>query len=299
MAYCHTKTTKCRKTSNILRKTSKYFPVALTIAGSDSGGGAGIQADIRTFSALAVFGTSAITALTAQNPFELKAIMPVTRSFLLSQLDAVFAKFAIGAVKTGMLCNSTLIEAVYDFFSEKKKPYMIVDPVMVATSGAILLESDAILAMKEKIFPLADCIMPNIKEAELILGISIKNLNDAISAAREISEKWNCVSVLKGGHLIYEKGRRTDVLVCEDGNFLFSTPDLDVSGYASHGTGCTFSAALAANFAKGLPSMDALRDARAFVYSSLLEKVSLGRNIKAMFPPKKNYINEVEICEIH
>jgi len=282
-----------------LNNSKKFFPVALTIAGSDSGGGAGIQADLRTFSALGVFGTSAITALTAQNPSKVAGVMSVTPAFLIAQLESVFSKFAVLSLKTGMLFDSKLISALSEFLGKKSLRTIVVDPVMVSTSGAILLKKNAVADIRNKIFPLADWITPNREEAELILGIKIRNVDDAIEAAKKISGEWNCCCVLKGGHLNSARGRKVDVAVLKDGIFLISAANVDVSGNASHGTGCTFSAALTANFAKGLPPVDALVSAREFVHASLLEKVSIGKNINAMFPPRKKHIGEVKICEIH
>jgi hydroxymethylpyrimidine/phosphomethylpyrimidine kinase len=281
-----------------LKSGENFFPVAMTIAGSDSGGGAGVQADLRTFAALGVFGTSAITALTAQNPREVRGIFPVSPGFLESQLDAVFAKFAVRATKTGMLFNAENVKLVSKFMKRRPGCTLVVDPVMVSTSGARLLREDAVDAIKEELFPLASWMTPNVEEAELIIGRKISSLSDAVNAAIELSRRWNCSCVIKGGHRIYRKGWRTDIVVCGEGGYLMSAPDLDVSACAAHGTGCTFSAALAANFAKGAGDLEALKSARSFVQASLIEKVHVGRHINAMFPPRKEYHGEVELCKI-
>jgi hydroxymethylpyrimidine/phosphomethylpyrimidine kinase len=170
----------------------------------------------------------------------------------------------------------------------------------------MLLKKNAVSDMKNKLFPLADWITPNIMEAELILGAKIKNFDDALSAAELIHKKWNCGCVLKGGHIEYIKGRKSDIAVFDNRKYLISSPSIDVNGAASHGTGCTFSAALAANLAKGLSPIDAILLARRFVHFSLLEKVRLGRDITGMFPPENNFylkrknkkMKGIEICEI-
>ncbi len=270
----------------------------MTIAGSDSGGGAGVQADLRTFAALGVFGTSAITVLTAQNPREVRGIFPATPAFVESQMDAVFAKFAVKAAKTGMLLSSAIARTVSRFMERHPGCALVVDPVMVSTSGARLLKEDAVDTIKNKLFPLARWITPNIEEAEILSGRRISSLSDAIEISSELSRRWRCGCVLKGGHRTYLQGRRTDVVVRGRRRFLLSAPDLDGSSCASHGTGCTFAAALAANLAKGAADLDALVSAREFVQASLAGKVRVGWHINAMFPPRKEYRGEVELCKI-
>ncbi len=281
-----------------MKSRENFFPVAITIAGSDSGGGAGVQADLRTFAALGVFGTSAITALTAQNPREVRGVFPVTPAFVESQLDAVFAKFAVRVAKTGMLFNSAVARTVSKFMERHPGCTLVVDPVMVSTSGVRLLKEDAVDAIRNELFPLARWITPNVEEAEILSGRRISSLSDAIEVSSELSLGWGCGCVLKGGHRTYLQGRRTDVVVRGKQRFLLSAPDLDGCSCAAHGTGCTFGAALAANLAKGAADLDALVSAREFVQASLAGKVRVGRHINAMFPPRKEYRGEVELCKI-
>ncbi len=271
----------------------RYFPAALTIAGSDSGGGAGIQMDVKTFQALGVFGCSVITAVTAQNPREVRRIDPLPPASVKEQARAVLAKFAVGALKTGMLFNSGIIAAAAEAVrATGKNMVVVVDPVMVATSGARLLKPDAVSALRRKLLPLADWITPNIPEAEALTGHSIRSLADMAAAAEECSERWNCGCIVKGGHML-DGGRRTDVISFRGESYAVSAPDVPVK--SSHGTGCAFSAAIAAGFAKGLPWKDALLQAKSFVYGALLDSVRPGPGIAALAPPVKNRTGAIRL----
>lgn len=259
------------------------IPVALTVAGSDSGGGAGIQADLRTFSALGVFGASAITAVTSQNPTEVTRVDGLPPEGVVAQIETVFSKLQIRAVKTGMLFSAEIIEAVADRLAEKNCP-IVVDPVMISTSGSKLLKDDALAMLQEKILPLADWITPNIPEAELISGMAIRSANDAVAAAEKIAAKWNTGVILKGGHAEGDNDA-ADIVCTKELRLKLSTQRLSLPPYAAHGTGCTLSSAIAAYLAKGLNDIDALIAAKAFVLGSLDEAKAIGHNVFGMFPP--------------
>lgn len=278
----------------------KYYPVALTIAGSDSGGGAGIQADLRTFSAYGVYGCSVITAVTAQNPRKILMSEPLHPSLVSAQMKAVLCsadssgagKFAVRAVKTGMLFNSEIIAAVVSFLKKASLP-LVVDPVITSSGGTTLLQHEAVNTLKEKLFPLAGWITPNVHEAELLLGRKINTFDDMLECARVCAGKWDCGCVLKGGHLVSENGTVSDAVAFKTGVYRLSSPMIDNG--AGHGTGCTFSAALTSGFALGFSWKKALLSAKAFVYGSLLEAIKPGAGIEAMYPPCQNYLRKVEL----
>lgn len=261
----------------------KEIPVALTVAGSDSGGGAGIQADLRTFSALGVFGASAITAITSQNPAEVTRVDGLPPEGVVAQIETVFSKLQIAAVKTGMLFSAEIIDAVANTLAAKKCP-IVVDPVMISTSGSKLLKDDALVMLQEKILPLADWITPNIPEAELISGMTIRSMKDAAAAAEKIAAKWNTGVILKGGHAEGDN-EAADVVCTAERIFKLSAQRLSLPPYAAHGTGCTLSSAIAANLAKGMSDIDALIAAKAFVLGSLHEARAIGNGVFGMFPP--------------
>ncbi|MDP2991569.1 MAG: bifunctional hydroxymethylpyrimidine kinase/phosphomethylpyrimidine kinase, partial [Kiritimatiellota bacterium] len=180
---------------------SKKLPVAMTIAGSDSGGGAGIQADLKAFAALGAFGTSAITCLTAQNPSEVRGILAITPAMVTLQVETICAFFNVAAAKTGMLYSAAIIEAVAKTIKRRRIPWFVVDPVMIATSGTRILRLDAKRALCNLLLPLADVITPNLPEAEALCGHTIGNLRDMESAAREIGTRYRTACVVKGSHL--------------------------------------------------------------------------------------------------
>ena len=275
---------------------SEYYPAALTIAGSDSGGGAGIQADLRTFAAFGVFGCSAITAITAQNPREVTRVDGIPAAGVDAQLKAVLSAMSIRSIKTGMLLNAEIIETVAENL-ENIKTNLIVDPVMISTSGTRLLESDAVTVMAEKLLPLANWATPNIPEAELLLDIKIQNREDAISAAKKFAEKFGCSTILKAGHFEENSDVAADV-VCHNGKcFELSSPRLP-DCKAAHGTGCTLSAAMAAALALDINWKKALRMAKGFVYGSLNESVNVGKEIEAMYPPTESYQGKTLLSRI-
>ncbi len=226
----------------------RALPIALTIAGSDSGGGAGIQADLKTFAALGVHGTCALTCVTAQNPRGVTGIEPVSAALVQKQLAAVFAELRPGAVKTGLLFSTDIIEAVADFFAQPKRPPLVVDPVMVATSGAKLLRPSAIRRLQARLLPLAALVTPNLDEAEILAGTKIRSLADLRQAAREIHARYGCPALVKGGHL--RLGNQA-VDVSFDGKQFTVWKAKRVRGVSTHGTGCTYSAAITAFLARG------------------------------------------------
>jgi len=226
---------------------NKNAPVALTIAGSDSGGGAGIQADLKTFAALGVHGATAITCVTAQNPQRVTGIQVCTPKIVRHQIEAVFAELPPAAVKTGMLYSMSIIEVIASFFRNQKCP-LVVDPVMISSRGARLLENAAVAALKKKLLPLATLVTPNLDEAEILLNCKIKSLEDLRSAAKQLRAKFGCAALLKGGHL-RDSQQAADIFFDGKDELLLTAPF--VKGIRTHGTGCTYAAAITANLALG------------------------------------------------
>ena len=255
---------------------------ALTIAGSDSSGGAGIQADIKTMTMNGVYAMSAVTALTAQNTMGVTGISEVTPEFLRLQLDAIFDDIFPDAVKTGMVASTELIDTIADVLKERGAQKIVVDPVMVATSGAKLLKDDAIDVLERRLFPLADVITPNIPEGELISGMSIGNRDDMEKAARQIVEKYGCAVLLKGGHSISDA---SDVL-CSKGTLTWFE-GRRINNPNTHGTGCTLSSAIASNLAKGLELEDSVRRAKDYISGALAAMLDLGHGSG---PMQHNYL---------
>ena len=242
-------------------KFKKSMPVVMTIAGSDSGGGAGIQADLKTFYALGVFGTSAITCLTAQNPRTITAVHAAGAGMVAAQIDAVCDYFPVAAIKTGMLFNEEIILAVAAALRRRRFRHVVIDPVCRSTSGHDLLQKKALRALCEKLLPLATVITPNAPEAELILSRRILTPDDQRAAAEELGRRFGTACVVKGGHL---KGRRAvDVLFHSGRLHEFR---LERLGPKLHGTGCVFSAALAARLALGHELPRAVGLAKQYVF---------------------------------
>ncbi len=241
-------------------------PVALSIAGSDSGGGAGIQADLITFARMGAVGTTVITCVTAQNLDEVRAIHPVPVDIIVEQLEAIFLGFPVGAVKTGMLFSREIVDVIGDAVARNVISRLVVDPVMVATSGARLLNEDAIQGYVDRIFPFAHVMTPNLDEAAVLLGRSVGDAVDMPDAARELGMKYRCAVLLKGGHLT---GRElVDVLWDKETIHRWVSPR--VTGVGTHGTGCMLSAALAARLSFGDPLVEACLRAREYVEHVLL-----------------------------
>ncbi|MCR4590139.1 MAG: bifunctional hydroxymethylpyrimidine kinase/phosphomethylpyrimidine kinase [Lachnospiraceae bacterium] len=245
---------------------------ALTIAGSDSSGGAGIQADIKTMTMNGVFAMSAVTALTAQNTTGVTGIMDVSPDFLGQQLDAVFTDIFPDAVKTGMVSSTALICTISDKLKQYGAGNIVVDPVMVATSGSKLISDDAIETLKEKLLPLADVITPNIPEAEVLSGMKIGTEGDMLEAARIINEKYGCGVLCKGGHQINDAN---DLYFRDGKSVWFKGKRIDNPN--THGTGCTLSSAIASNLAKGDSMEDAIRKAKDYISGALEAMLDLGK----------------------
>lgn len=243
-------------------------PVALTIAGSDSSGGAGIQADLKTFSALGVFGASAITALTAQNTRGVRGVLPVTPDFVVAQVDAVLDDLPVAAVKTGMLATAEIVEAVAGLAAAGRLPWLVVDPVMVASSGARLLEADAERRYLEALLPHARVITPNLREAEVLLGAPIQTLAEQCEAARALGALGPRAVVVKGGHAVADRPDEA-VDVVWDGGLVHELHGERIATRNDHGTGCTFSAAIAAALATGSDVGAAVRLAKDFVFRAV------------------------------
>ena len=244
---------------------------ALTIAGSDSSGGAGIQADIKTMTANGVYATSAITALTAQNTTGVYGILESTPEFLANQLDCIFTDIFPDAVKTGMVSSTALIAVIADKLRQYGARNIVVDPVMVATSGARLISEEAVDALKEKLLPLATLLTPNIPEAEVLSGMTISDPAGMERAARAISEQYGCAVLCKGGHQINDAD---DLLWREGAGVWFRGRRIQNSN--THGTGCTLSSAIAANLAKGYDLDQSVRRAKAYISGALAAMLDLG-----------------------
>ena len=245
---------------------------ALTIAGSDSSGGAGIQADLKTMMAYHVFGMSAITALTAQNTTGVTDIMEVTPEFLGAQIDAVFTDIRPDAVKIGMVSDSALIEVIAEKLTLYKAEKIVVDPVMVATSGARLISEGAISTLKEKLLSLATVITPNIPEAEVLSGCSITSEEDMVTVGRKIFERYGTAVLMKGGHSVNEAN---DLLIEKDTETWFRGERIDTEN--THGTGCTLSSAIASGLAQGCELRDAVKKAKAYLTGALAAGLDLGQ----------------------
>ncbi len=244
---------------------------ALTIAGSDSSGGAGIQADLKTMTANGVYAMSAITALTAQNTTGVQGIFEVSPEFLKQQLDSVFTDIRPEAVKIGMVSSAGLIRAIAEKLKEYKAENIVVDPVMVATSGAKLISDDAIGTLKECLFPLAAVLTPNIPEGAVLSGMEITTADEMVEAAKKISETYHCAVLLKGGHQLNDAN---DLLYRDGGYRWFNGRRIDNPN--THGTGCTLSSAIASNLAKGYDLDTAVEQAKAYISGALAAMLDLG-----------------------
>ncbi len=244
---------------------------ALTIAGSDSSGGAGVQADIKTMTMHGVYAMSAITALTAQNTLGVRAILEVAPDFLKQQLDAVFEDIFPDSVKIGMVSSSALIEVIAERLKHYNAKNIVVDPVMVATSGSALIKTEAINTLAEKLLPIATLVTPNIPEAEILSDMKIKSKDDMIKAAEFIDKSYGCSVLLKGGHSIND----ANDLLCENGRFVW-VDGKRIDNPNTHGTGCTLSSAIASNLAKGFRLVDAVRKAKDYISDALSAGLDLG-----------------------
>ena len=263
---------------------------ALTIAGSDSSGGAGIQADIKTMTANGVFAMSAVTALTAQNTTGVTGIMEVSPEFLKEQIDCIFTDIRPDAVKIGMVSSAELIRAIAEKLKEYQAENIVVDPVMVATSGAKLISDDAIGTLKEDLLPMADILTPNIPEAEVLSGMEVKTEEDMVKAAEKISRTYHCAVLLKGGHQLNDAN---DLLCRGEEHRWFYGKRIDNPN--THGTGCTLSSAIASNLAKGFDMETAVERAKAYISGALGAMLDLGKGSGPMnhaFDISGEYIKE-------
>ena len=263
---------------------------ALTIAGSDSSGGAGIQADIKTMMANGVYAMSAITALTAQNTTGVTAIQNATAEFLGQELDCIFTDIFPDAVKIGMVSESDLIHMIAGKLRQYRAKNIVVDPVMVATSGARLINEEAVDVLKEELFPLADLLTPNIPETEVLTGRKIKSADDMIEAAKQVSEQYHCAVLCKGGHKLND----ANDLLYEDGTYQwFEGKRIDNPN--THGTGCTLSSAITSNLAKGFSMVESVNRAKDYISGALAAMLDLGKGSGPMdhgFAIKNNYTEE-------
>jgi len=245
---------------------------ALTIAGSDSGGGAGIQADLKTFTVRQVYGMSALTAVTAQNTLGVEMIHSIPLEMIEKQMDMVISDIGVDAVKTGMLGTSSVIKLVAEKLKEYSVQKLVVDPVMIAKGGARLLENDAASALVTDLLPLATVITPNIPEAEVMLGYSIESIDDMIKAAKELVKLGAQSAVVKGGHL---EGEPVDIFY--DGVEIYTFQGTRIQTRHTHGTGCTFAACLTAELAKGHSLVDSVETAKGFITAAIKQELGLGQ----------------------
>jgi len=257
----------------------KKIPVALTIAGSDSGGGAGIQADLKTFAALGVHGTSALTCITAQNPKRVLAVAPCGPRIVEQQMKAVFEELPPAAIKTGMLFSEEIVRVVADFFRNSKPKTknlkLVVDPVMISTSGAQLLKLGALKRLQDDLLPLATLVTPNLPEAEILIGRKITSSDEMRRAAREIHRRYGCAVLVKGGHL---RGSAAAIDIFFDGKTELELAALRVNKIKTHGTGCTLSAAITGYLALNYRLPEAVSCAKLFISQTIAQSQRAGRH---------------------
>lgn len=256
------------------------FPIAVTIAGSDSGGGAGIQADLKAFAALGVYGASALTAITAQNSQGVAAAQGLPLDLVAAQIDAIFSDLPVGAVKTGMLASAPLVELVAERLAKWRPPHVVVDPVMYAKDGTALLDPQGMAAVMRHLLPPATVVTPNTPEAAAMTGVEVVDERTAEQACRALAQLGPRHVLLKAGHL---PGDPVDLLW--DGERLHRLPYPRVAGAPVHGTGCTLSAAIAAELARGLPPVEAITAARAWLQVQIERAQVLGKGFRLFVPP--------------
>lgn len=253
----------------------KSIPVALTVAGSDSGGGAGIQADLKTFAALGVHGTTAITCITAQNPKRVLAIEACRPEIVRRQMEAVFQELRPRAVKTGMLYSTEIIRVVVEFFKKKRDVSLVVDPVMISTSGSHLLKPSAVALLKNRLLPLATLVTPNLDEAEVLTGRKLQSPENLRWAAKKIHEEFGCAALIKGGHLRHAR-EAIDIFFDGKNELLLTAPF--VKGVHTHGTGCTYSAATTGFLALGHDLPDAVARAKEYISQAIAQSCAIGKH---------------------
>lgn len=270
-------------------------PVTLSIAGSDSGGGAGIQADLRAFSYFRTHGTTALTAVTAQNPHEVQAVFPLPPEAVRKQLEALCTVFDIQAVKTGMLHDRGIIHATADFLGRLASLTLVVDPVMIATSGARLLENTAVQALENQLLPLATVVTPNLPEAEILCDTKLTGIDAIVQAAIDLANQFGTYILIKGGHRT--SATATDIL--SDGSATWRLVSPIVSPATTHGTGCMLSSAIAANLARGKPVIEAIRIAKSYIQGNLENPVRVGPDTFAMSPPAHLPLEKIQVKRIN
>ena len=263
---------------------SSSMPVVLTVAGSDSGAGAGIQADIKTFEALGVGGVCAVTCVTAQTPGRVTGVEPVSCTLISEQIDAVCRDFPVAVAKIGMLHSAAIVETVADCVERVRAPLWVLDPVMISTSGARLLQHDAVESLRERLLPAVDVVTPNIPEAEELWGHPVDSVEKMAVAAREIGRRHSVSCVVKGGHLCatsaaLDGSPRVIADALWDGSQVRFFKSPAVQARETHGTGCTFSAALAAGLARGEKLPQAARQAQSFVAKALAYARPVGKHL--------------------
>ena len=273
-----------------------FYPAAMTIAVSDSGGGTGIQADLRTFNAAGVFGCSVITAVTAQNPREITHVVPMAPEIIKAQFQAVVDALSVKAVKTGMLVNADNVKAVAGLLKKHKLP-LVVDPAMIAGNGENLLDNDGMVAVKTHLLPLADMIVLNTAEAKWLTGKNLRTQDDYVQAAILLAGEFKCNVLLKNA--TEKGGKSADISVINQMAYTLAMPRVeDLSQYAEHGSGCTLASGITAMLAAGCDWPDALRAAKAHVYGALCETAHVGKDIDAMYPPLEDYSKLVSLSRI-
>jgi len=255
-------------------RNGTQIPVALTIAVSDSGGGAGIQADLKTFASLGAHGTSVITWITAQNPAAVTRVAAVSAAMVRAQLEAVFAELPPKAVKTGMLYSPVIVSEVAAFLALHPDVPFVVDPVMIATSGASLAKPSAVRRMTDQLLPRAALVTPNLPEAQRLTGQPIRSVDDLRQAARRIHALFGCPTLVKGGHLP-DVNQAVDFLYDGKGEWMFSAPF--VKGVSTHGTGCAFSAAVTAHLALGRALPEAVAAAKNYITQAIAQSLKVGK----------------------
>jgi hydroxymethylpyrimidine/phosphomethylpyrimidine kinase len=251
-----------------MSRISKRMAVALTIAGSDSGGGAGIQADLKTFASLGVHGASAITCITAQNPKRVLGIQSCRPEIVRRQIEAVLSELPPSAVKTGMLYSTEIIRVVAAFFRRRKHPPLVVDPVMMASSGSRLLKPSAIESLMSELIPHAALVTPNLAEAEVLAGREPTSVEDMRLAAKEIHRRFGCAALVKGGHLRNSR-EAADVFFDGRDEWLLTAPF--IKGVSTHGTGCTYSAAITGYLALGCGLIQAVSRAKEYISQAIAQ----------------------------
>ena len=272
-----------------------FYPAALTIGGSDSCGGGGIQADLRTFNAFAVYGCSAVAAVTAQNIFKIADIQAISAESVSAQIDAILDSVPVKFAKCGMLVNPEIVRAVAAAV-RKYKLKLVVDPVFADDSGKELLSDDGWKVLCDELLGTSYLVAPNVVEAERLVGMKIKNEKDLFNAAKSISDTYKTICVIKGGQLKQDK-YAVDAVAYDGHIYQLRAPMLKNCRH-THGIGCTFSAAICANLALGMEWDDALLESKTFVFGSIAEPVRLGENTEVMYPPETDFSEHISLLEI-